>query len=293
MGTGIAPFGSRPRHRQVRRQDGWWRWAVRSTTPTTVTNRGLLNLIQRQRRRQQLLADEPIVSGDTNTNKHAGPVPDGDLDLHLHLQHLLRHHQRRLRHRHARRQTTPINSAPDEWTVNVSLSRPSSATTSGWTRTATATRTRARPASPTCKVTLTGTAANGQTVNLTTYTDANGGYLFDGLPARNGTGYTVTVTPPAGLNQTYDENGMGSANNATHRGAGRRRRAPDRRLRLQLGAAPTTPTTRRGRDRRDRRPGVDRCGRRRRAGSWGGRPRRGDGVALLAMPTATASIGAP
>ncbi len=52
-------------------------------------------------------------------------------------------------------------------------------------------------------------------MSLTTYTDANGGYLFDGLPPSNAGGYTVTVTPPAGLHQTYDENGLGTPNATT------------------------------------------------------------------------------
>ncbi len=47
------------------------------------------------------------------------PFPAETWILHLLQQHLLRHDQRRLRHRHAGEQTTPINSAPDEWTVTV------------------------------------------------------------------------------------------------------------------------------------------------------------------------------
>lgn len=43
----------------------------------------------------------------------------------------------------------------------------------------------------------------------TTYTDTNGGYLFDGLNA--GT-YYVRTTPASGLNPTYDENGTGTPN---------------------------------------------------------------------------------
>ena len=68
---------------------------------------------------------------------------------------------------------------------------------------------------PNVTVTLTGNDANGNPVNLTFVTDANGGYLFKGLPPSNGSGYTITVTPPAGLNQTYDENGLGSPNATT------------------------------------------------------------------------------
>ena len=52
-------------------------------------------------------------------------------------------------------------------------------------------------------------ASNGTTVLATTYTDANGGYLFTGLDA--GT-YYVRTTPAANLNPTYDENGIATAN---------------------------------------------------------------------------------
>ena len=44
-------------------------------------------------------------------------------------------------------------------------------------------------------VELTGTAADGSAINLTTITDANGDYLFDNLPPGN---YTVTVTDTNG-----------------------------------------------------------------------------------------------
>ncbi len=56
---------------------------------------------------------------------------------------------------------------------------------------------------PNAKVQLCSDAAC-TTVLATTYTDANGGYLF---PDRTAGTYYVKVTPPAGLNQTYDENG--------------------------------------------------------------------------------------
>ena len=48
-------------------------------------------------------------------------------------------------------------------------------------------------------VTLTGTDALGNPVNLTTQTDASGAYLFgDLLPPQTGTLYTITETQPAG-----------------------------------------------------------------------------------------------
>jgi len=52
--------------------------------------------------------------------------------------------------------------------------------------------------------------ATGATVLATTYTDADGGYLFANVPA--GTAYQVKVYPTAGLNPTFDEDGTGSAN---------------------------------------------------------------------------------
>ena len=45
-------------------------------------------------------------------------------------------------------------------------------------------------------VSLSGTAADGTSINLNTATDANGDYLFDGLPPGN---YTVTVTDTNGV----------------------------------------------------------------------------------------------
>ncbi len=56
---------------------------------------------------------------------------------------------------------------------------------------------------PNAKVQLCADAAC-TTVLKTTYTDANGGYLFTDVPRGS---YYVKVTPPAGLNPTYDENG--------------------------------------------------------------------------------------
>jgi len=46
-----------------------------------------------------------------------------------------------------------------------------------------------------------------------TMTDANGMYLFENLPPAT---YSVEVTPPAGSVQTYDADGIGSANISTH-----------------------------------------------------------------------------
>lgn len=63
------------------------------------------------------------------------------------------------------------------------------------------------PGIPNVLVTIT----NG-TLTYTTYTDANGGYLFTDLPVG---AWTVTVTPTAGLNPTYDENGIGTPNVTT------------------------------------------------------------------------------
>ncbi|HOX04248.1 MAG TPA: SdrD B-like domain-containing protein, partial [Verrucomicrobiota bacterium] len=65
-------------------------------------------------------------------------------------------------------------------------------------------------------VALTGTDASGNAVSVTTVTDANGGYVFDHLPPSNGTGYTITVTPAAGLVPTYNEDtGTTSPDHAT------------------------------------------------------------------------------
>ncbi|WP_420208561.1 SdrD B-like domain-containing protein [Candidatus Electronema sp. JC] len=47
-----------------------------------------------------------------------------------------------------------------------------------------------------------GTCGNGDDVTVTTTTDANGEYLFKDVPAGN---WTVSVTPPSGLQPTYDE----------------------------------------------------------------------------------------
>ncbi len=47
-------------------------------------------------------------------------------------------------------------------------------------------------------VTLSGTAANGNAVSMTTTTAANGTYSFSGMPFSNASGYTVSVTTPSG-----------------------------------------------------------------------------------------------
>ncbi|MGZ8243096.1 SdrD B-like domain-containing protein, partial [Methylomagnum sp.] len=49
----------------------------------------------------------------------------------------------------------------------------------------------------------------GATLIATTWTDTEGGYLFADVPA--GVAYRVVVTPTAGLNPTYDEDGTASA----------------------------------------------------------------------------------
>ncbi|MDO5609257.1 MAG: SdrD B-like domain-containing protein, partial [Pseudomonadota bacterium] len=48
-------------------------------------------------------------------------------------------------------------------------------------------------------ITLTGTDANGNPVNMTTTTDAAGDYQFTGLPPSDANGYTITQTQPAGF----------------------------------------------------------------------------------------------
>ena len=69
---------------------------------------------------------------------------------------------------------------------------------------------------PNLPVTLLGTDINGNVVSLTTYTDLDGGYLFDNVPPSNGGGYTISVTPTAGLIPTYNEDtGTTAPNNTT------------------------------------------------------------------------------
>jgi uncharacterized repeat protein (TIGR01451 family) len=54
----------------------------------------------------------------------------------------------------------------------------------------------------------------GVDVPITTVTDTNGNYLFNQLPIASG--YVVTVlNPPVGLNQSYDEDGTGTAHSST------------------------------------------------------------------------------
>lgn len=61
-------------------------------------------------------------------------------------------------------------------------------------------------------VVLTGTDSNGNAVNRTTTTAADGTYSFGGLPTANGAGYTITETQPAGYNQgTNTVGSLGSA----------------------------------------------------------------------------------
>ncbi|NLH74729.1 MAG: DUF11 domain-containing protein [Verrucomicrobia bacterium] len=52
----------------------------------------------------------------------------------------------------------------------------------------------------------------GNVLISVTYTDENGYYYFGGLPA--GTG-TIVVVPPSGMTQTYDADGLGTANQST------------------------------------------------------------------------------
>ncbi len=71
------------------------------------------------------------------------------------------------------------------------------------------------PGIPNVLVTLQGTDVSGNPVSLTTYTDANGRYLFPDVPPSNASGYTITIdtnTLPAGLaaNPSYDEDGTGT-----------------------------------------------------------------------------------
>ncbi len=62
-------------------------------------------------------------------------------------------------------------------------------------------------------------------VTLTDTTDGNGNYLFENLPVGD---YTVRVTQPAGYDQTFDNDGTGSANSSDHTlGAGENNVAQD------------------------------------------------------------------
>ncbi len=66
------------------------------------------------------------------------------------------------------------------------------------------------------RVTLVGTDLDGNPVNLTTYTDINGRYVFSAVPPGDAAGYTISVDPgslPTGLaaNPTYDEDGTSTA----------------------------------------------------------------------------------
>jgi uncharacterized repeat protein (TIGR01451 family) len=62
-------------------------------------------------------------------------------------------------------------------------------------------------------VTLTGTDSTGATISRTTTTNGTGAYFFANVPASNASGYTVAITPPSGMNATYDLDG--TANNTT------------------------------------------------------------------------------
>ncbi len=110
---------------------------------------------------------------------------------------------------------TTIDSAPDEWDVTVI--QPAVIGNYVWLdEDGDGDQDAGESGIPNVLVTLTGTDYNGNPVSRTTYTDANGGYLFDGLLPSDDTGYTVTITPPAGLWNTYDEDsGTVSPNNTT------------------------------------------------------------------------------
>ncbi len=56
-------------------------------------------------------------------------------------------------------------------------------------------------------ITLTGINDLGQTVSLTTYTDANGAYTFGNLRPSNSSGYSVSETQPAGYLDGKDSQG--------------------------------------------------------------------------------------
>ncbi len=56
----------------------------------------------------------------------------------------------------------------------------------------------------TVTINLTGTDATGNPINLVTTTDANGDYLFVGLPPSNASGYTLTETQPVGWQDGVD-----------------------------------------------------------------------------------------
>ena len=51
---------------------------------------------------------------------------------------------------------------------------------------------------------------NGVGQPITTTTDADGGYIFTNVPPNEL--YTVSIAPPAGMDPTYDEDGIGTPN---------------------------------------------------------------------------------
>ena len=108
---------------------------------------------------------------------------------------------------YATSEVPPWTSAPDEWTVTVIP--PTVIGNYVWLdEDGDSDQDAGEAGIPNVKVDLCADGAC-TTILQTTYTDANGGYLFDGLAP--GT-YWVRTTPPAGLNQTYDENGVGTPN---------------------------------------------------------------------------------
>jgi uncharacterized repeat protein (TIGR01451 family) len=60
-------------------------------------------------------------------------------------------------------------------------------------------------------ITLTGTDINGNSINRTTTTAANGYYIFSNLPRPNSSGYTITETQPTGYNYKDGKDTEGTA----------------------------------------------------------------------------------
>ena len=63
---------------------------------------------------------------------------------------------------------------------------------------------------PDVTITLTGTDASGNPVNLSQTTDANGAFLFASVPVSSAAGYTITELQPAGFTDGKTSGGSGS-----------------------------------------------------------------------------------